>query len=78
MEISLDENVNLHVTRVFNYQDLRKKPAKQMELGLEILQNVYVSLKHLSNKKNPPFPFPSVTEKYSALQLVSQYHFGLM
>lgn len=55
MEILLDGNVNLHVTKVFNCQDLRKELAKKMELGLKILRNVYVSLKHLSKRKKPAF-----------------------
>ena len=49
MEISLDGNVSLRVTRGLKYQDLGKEFVKQMELGLGKIQNVYVSLKHLTN-----------------------------
>ena len=46
MEISLDGNVSLRVTRALNYQDLGKEFVKQIELDLGKIQNVYVSLKN--------------------------------
>ena len=51
MEMQLDGNVSLRVTKGLNYQDLGKEFefVKQMELGLGKIQNVYVSLKHLTN-----------------------------